>query len=113
MAMNHNRENGVLDIQLEGRMDSANLSEFQREVELVISEGEQVAVLFNMRRLEYINSGGMRSILEIARGLQRQNTRFAVYSLAGPVKDVFRMSGFDRVIPTCSTQAEALARVSD
>jgi anti-anti-sigma factor len=88
MAIKHSRENGVLDIQLEGRIDRSGTPEFLDDFDTVITADDPAMVL-NMRRLEYINSAGMRAILELVTKLQRQDAKFAIYSPIGPVKDVF------------------------
>ena len=64
-----------------------------------------------MERLVYISSAGLRVILIIARSLQGENRKFAVCSLVGPVREVFEISGFDKIIQTHDTQAKAVAAV--
>ena len=112
MILEHSREDGILDIHLQGRVDGLDANDLRQELESVI-ESDDKAVLLNMRQLEYINSGGMRSILGLVKSLEQRQTKFAVYSLIGPVKEVFQLSGFDRVITVRTTKTEAMATVSE
>ena len=47
----------------------------------------------------------------IARALQGESRNFAVCSLVGPVREVFEISGFDKIIQTHETQEKAVAAV--
>ncbi len=111
MEIIHNRENGILDIQLEGRIDSPTSTELTNGLNGVITADDR-AVVLSMRRLEYINSAGMRALLELVRKLRAQDTKFAIYSPIGPVKEVFELSGFNRVMAIHTTRDEAIASVS-
>ena len=111
MILEHNREDGILVIDLHGRIDGLGTGDFRQELESVI-EPDDKAVLLNMSQLEYINSSGMRAILELVKNLERQDTKFAIYSMIGPVREVFQLSGFDRVITVRPTKAEAVATVA-
>ena len=111
MPITHIREDGILDIQLEGRIDAPNAPDFMNDLNQIINADDR-AVLLNLRRLEYINSAGMRALLELVRNLRSQDAKFAIYSPIGPVKEVFQLSGFDRVMAIHATKADALAAVS-
>ena len=111
MPIEVNRNNGTLIIQTEERVDSANAQAFFQELESAIGSDDR-AVVMDMERLAYISSAGLRVILQTARKLQQQQAKFAICSLTGSVREVFEISGFDRVIDIHSTQAEAVAAVN-
>ena len=108
MEISTERKGRVLIAKTEDRVDGANAREFQDALQAVISEDDQ-AVVLDLERLTYISSAGLRVILMIARTLQRQEGSLAVCSLSGPVSEVFQISGFDRIIQTHDSQAEAVA----
>ena len=112
MALQHSREDGVLDIQIEGRIDSLGTTDFSGELDAIITPDDR-AVILNLRRLEYINSAGMRTLLEVVRKLRRQDAKFAIYSPIGPVKEVFQLSGFNRVMEIYDSRDGAIAAVTD
>ena len=109
---NYTRNDGILDIQLEGRIDVLHSPEFLAELDAVITS-DDAAVMLNMRRLEYINSAGMRALLELVRKLRNQDAKLAIYSPIGPVREVFQLSGFNRVMAIHTTREEAVAAVTE
>ena len=110
MEIRTEQEGDVLVALTEDRVDGANAREFQDAVEAAIA-GQDCPVVLDMERLVYMSSAGMRVILIIARSLQGENRKFAVCSLVGPVREVFEISGFDKIIQTHDTQAKAVAAV--
>ena len=91
----------------EGRVDGTNAVDFQNQMENAIKGNDQPVVL-DFENLSYISSAGLRAILVVAKSLQRQNVKFAVCSLIDPVKEVFVISGFDRIIPIHDSQEAAI-----
>ena len=61
-------------VSVEGRVDGANARKFQKAVETVIEDSDR-AVVLDMENLSYISSAGLRSILLIAKGLQKRDSR--------------------------------------
>ena len=80
---------------------------FSRRVEAAINETDSVVIL-DCEQLSYISSAGLRVVLLTARALQRQNSKFAVCSLSEQIREVFEISGFDKIIPVHATRADAL-----
>jgi anti-anti-sigma factor len=101
----------VLIARTQNRIDGANAREFQDALQAAIDEHDGAMVL-DMENLTYISSAGLRVILLIARGLQRNNNNLALCSLSGPVREIFQISGFDKIIATHDSEADAVASVS-
>ena len=51
-------------------------------------------------------------MLLVARKLQRQDAKFALCSLSDSIREVFEISGFDRIIPVHASRPEAVAAVT-
>ena len=109
MEIRTEQEGEVLIALTEDRVDGANAREFQDAVQAAIA-GQDCPVVLDMERLVYISSAGLRVILIIARSLQGENRKFAVCSLVGPVREVFEISGFDKIIQTHDTPSESRRR---
>ena len=105
------RTDAALIVSAEGRVDGANARKFQKAVENVINDGDR-AVVLDMAGLSYISSAGLRSILLIAKGLQKRNSQFAVCSLQDPIREVFRIVGFDKIVSIYDSQGEAIDSLS-
>ena len=108
MDVTSQRTGGALIVSVEGRVDGANARKFQKAVESVIEDDDR-AVILDMESLSYISSAGLRSILLIAKGLQKRNAQFAVCSLQDAIGEVFRIVGFDKIVTIHSSQGEAVS----
>ncbi len=108
MQVTTENKNGSLVIVTEGRVDGSNAPEFQEALKEAIKEGGQKVIL-DFENLSYISSAGLRVILMFAKQLRRENIAFAACSLIASVKDIFAISGFDKIIPIHASQKDAIA----
>ena len=67
------------------------------------------AVLLDLSSLSYISSAGLRAILLIGRQLRKQKGTIAVCSLSPIVREVFEISGFDKIFPVYENQEAAIS----
>ncbi len=111
MQIECSRENGILVIRPDGRVDSIEAVELQQHLGSVVGP-DDLAVVIDMESLSYISSGGLRAILEFARSMRRKGGRFAVCCLSDSVQDVFKISGFDRVVPISDSHESAINAVT-
>ena len=98
----------ALVIRPEGRLDTSTVEEFENEVLPTIRQSGQ-DVLIDFGRLEYISSAGLRSMLLLAKMMKKNEKKLALYALSKPIQEVFRISGFDTIIPVCPTYEEGLS----
>ena len=110
MGTSIERGRNTLVVKVEGRVDGANAREFQDELEAAVEETDRVVVL-DLGQLSYISSAGLRVILLTVRTLRQQDTKFAVCSLADPIREIFEISGFDKIIPIHASRAEAVSEL--
>ena len=110
MEINIEREDGILIARVAGRVDGANAREFEQTLSAAISDDRNVIVDFG--GLSYISSSGLRVILLVAKALRNRAAHLALCSLSGPIREVFEISGFDKIIPIHGSRAEALAALS-
>ena len=108
MEVETERQGDTLIAKTDGRVDGANAREFQTALESAIDSNDG-AVLLDMEQLSYISSAGLRVILLMAKVLQGRNAKFAICSLSASIREVFEISGFDKIISIHPSQAEALA----
>ena len=111
MPMKYERDKRILFLMPEGRINSADAALFRRELNIA-TEPDDRAVVMDMESLNYISSGGLRVVLELAQSLDEQHAKLALCSLSGSVRDVFRISGFDRVVNVCDTRDDAVSAVT-
>ena len=111
MAIRSTRDDGVLLLFPEGRVDSIEAPGFQDDLRSAVSDDDK-AVVIDMENLTYISSAGLRTILETIRQVEKQGGKLAICALSDYVQDVFRISGFDRVVSIYATQEDAVAAVA-
>ena len=97
----------VISVDVEGRIDSANFRLFLDALKSGIEETDR-AVIVNMEKLNYIGSEGLRAHLLTARSLQEREARLLLCSLADHIRDVFELTGMDRIGAFFETKDEAL-----
>ncbi len=110
MEISAEREGGAVIARANGRIDSSNSREFHSGLEAVVTHDDS-AVVLNFEDVSYISSAGMRVILLAAKSLQSSGTKFALCSMDEPIREVFKISGFDKIIPIHGSQSEALTAV--
>jgi len=104
------RNNGTLIAAPSGRIDGFNAQDFHQTLTGAIS-GDDTAVLVDMSGLNYISSAGLRAILMIAKALWQRKAKFMLCSLSGSIGEVFKMSGFDKIIEIHDSKDDALAQL--
>ena len=97
---------GVLVVNASGRIDGNNSGEFRAALDTFLGE-ETSGLVLNLGELSYISSAGLWVILLTSRKLRNRNGLLSVCSLSTSVGEVFAISGFDKIIPTHSAQADA------
>jgi anti-anti-sigma factor len=90
-----------------GRLDSGNAHSFESIVMKYVSGGEQCLVV-DFSRLNFISSSGMRVLLIATKALRASNGKIALCAMQNHIEEVFRISGFDQIIPIRDSQKSAL-----
>ena len=109
--MQADQTEGILIINVSGRIDGVNAQEFQKNLEEEIA-ASQNPVILDLENLSYISSAGLRSILLAAKILKSRNIVFTLCSLSAPIKEVFEISGFDKIINVLESRSEAIATIT-
>ena len=91
-----------------GRLDSANARAFEAIVMERIGAGEQRLVV-DFSRLNFISSSGMRVLLLAAKQLHAGKGTLVLCSMQDHIHEVFRISGFDQIIPIRDSREAAVA----
>lgn len=105
--MQFERSNGSLQARPEGRIDSQNAMDFQEQLLEGIDDADR-AVIVDLEKVSYMSSAGLRSMLLVAKTLRRREVSFALCSMCPPIREVFKISGFDKVIRIHDSPAAAM-----
>ena len=112
MDIQTERDGGTLIAKAEGRIDGVNARDFEEALKAAISDDDDNVVI-DLEGLSYISSAGLRVILLVAKTLRKRNAKFMLCSLSDPIREVFEISGFDKIIPVHASREQALASIGD
>lgn len=103
-------------MQLQGNLDALTAPTLKRDVDRLLSQGPEPRIIFDLSRLEFIDSSGVGSIVSLMkRGLGlRGEVRIA--GLGGQPKEIFQLLRLDRafkVYPTVDSAATGDLEVED
>lgn len=110
MDIETERNNGILIAKAQGRIDGVNARDFEEAMKAAISSDDSTVVI-DLEGLSYISSAGLRVILLIAKALRKRNAELILCSLSDPIREVFEISGFDKIIPVHASREQALASI--
>jgi anti-anti-sigma factor len=100
----------LVKVTLTGRLDSAGVNQVEaRFVESVVSRNNSAIV--DLSQVDFVTSLGLRMFVSAARTLRTQQATLALYGARDGVKQVFDLVSLEKIVPICSTEAEALAAV--
>ena len=108
MEIETERRDGLLLAIPQGRIDSAAATEFLDGLQDAIHATDR-AVVVDLSRAPYISSAGLRALLTVAKATRQRGGDFAVCQLPEAVLDIFRLSGFDKIIAIYDSRTGALA----
>ena len=101
------RHDDVLSVRLSGRLDAAAAEAFEESLRQSIADTDR-AVILDFAGLDFIGSTGLRAVLTTAKTLHGRGAELVLCALSEPVRRVFRITGFDRILPIYGTWAVAL-----
>ena len=111
MEISTEREGTLLVAKAGGRLDSINAREFDDALKSAISDSDQVLIM-DLEKVSYVSSAGLRAILGVVKDLNRRAVKFAMCSLSDPIREVFRISGFDKIVTIHSDRGGAVSAVA-
>ena len=86
-------ENNVLTVALNGRIDSANAAEAEKEI-TAFTDGFTGELVLDAEKLTYISSAGLRVILR----LKKANGTTKIVNVSSDVYEIFDMTGFTEMM---------------
>ena len=108
MDLSHRIENEIAIINVTGKLDTTTSVNFDTYLRDSVGAGAKNCILA-FDKLDYISSAGLRSVLMAAKLFGARKGKIVLCGLSGAVKDVFVLSGFDRVVRIDANEADALA----
>jgi anti-sigma B factor antagonist len=111
MRVSERNSDGVLVLELEGRIDSNTAQDFEDNVFAAIGRGEHALVL-NFEQLEYISSAGLRVLLKTARDLKTRDGHLVLCCIRDYIQEVLDLAGFTTILAVAPDEPGALKMIS-
>lgn len=94
MVIVESKEEGVLTLRLEGRLDGVTCVEVERRFIEISTEPQGDGVVLDCSGLAYVSSAGLRSILVLGKRQRAANRGFSLAAPSAAVREVLALSGF-------------------
>ena len=83
-------------LSIEGRIDTITSQELEKEIDDEL--GNFDSLIMDFTDLEYISSAGLRVLIATQKKLKPENIPFVIKNVNDAVGEIFRMSGFDKLL---------------
>ena len=85
-----------LTIEVGDRIDTVTAPDFENEIMNEMDKFD--SLILDLNNLEYISSAGLRVLVLVQKKLQPDNIPFVIINVNDTIKEIFSMSGFDKIL---------------
>jgi anti-anti-sigma factor len=96
MNITKNYNEKELTLSIEGRIDTITSQTLDKEINEEFGNFDSLIIDFT--DLEYISSAGLRVLIATQKKLKSENIAFVIKNINDTVGEIFRMSGFDKIL---------------
>lgn len=96
MEITKNYNGKELTLSVEGRVDTITSKELEQEINDELGNFDSLIIDFT--ELKYISSAGLRVLIATQKKLRLENIPFVIKNVNDTVGEIFRMSGFDKIL---------------
>jgi anti-anti-sigma factor len=97
----------IFIIEISGRMDSISIKEIEEKLNNAI-ENNKGKIIIDLAAVDYISSMGLGVLLAALKKQKKSKGSIELVSLQPFVRDIFKITGFDRIFSISSSQEEAV-----
>lgn len=94
-------------ILIEGYFDAVMVNEINEKIYDIL-ESDCDSIIFDLAKLDYISSAGLRVLLYTAKKMKVKGGKVALCTVGKSIQKVLKISGLDSIFSTYETQDEAL-----
>ncbi len=95
-------------ISLSGRLDAYSANDLERKLDSLI-DADQVQLVVNLERLEYMSSSGLRVLLAALKKVRKQQGDIKLACLKPYIKEVFDIAGFTQLFTIFDAEEAAVS----
>ena len=91
MTITKNQEAGKLTISLEGRLDTTTAPQLEGELRTAVNGITEL--IFDLEKLDYVSSAGLRVLLAAQKVMNRQGSMI-IRNVNSDIMEIFEVTGF-------------------
>ncbi len=95
-------------VEASGDVDMQSSPKMREELRKIVAQ-KPAKIVVNLTDVPYIDSSGLATLVECLQSTRKQKSELALVGISETVRDIFELSGLDRVFTIKATEAEALA----
>lgn len=111
MDVSIERDGTSMTVSVEGRIDGHTVIGFEQDLDTHLDD-DVTRLILDMAAVDYISSAGLRVILVLTRQLDKRGGKLVLCGLDENVREIFRISGFDRIVAIADDREAAEALLS-
>ena len=95
MTVTKTLEDKILNVKVDGRLDTATAPELEKELDGVLGEAEEL--VFDFEGLEYMSSAGLRILLATQKKMSAKGG-MKVINVNDVISEIFEITGFSDIL---------------
>ena len=95
LNINKSSEGNVLTVSLEGRLDTTTSPQLEDELKSSLAGVE--SLIFDLEKLEYISSAGLRVLLSAQKVMNKQGSMKLLH-VNDVINEIFEVTGFSEIL---------------
>lgn len=96
MTIEIKEESGKIHVHIEGRLDTVNSREFERQI-IPLTENPRPDIVIDCTKFDYISSSGLRQFLILQKAVMAQEGSLVIKAMKPEIMEVFEMTGFSGI----------------
>ena len=97
MNVTINQDGNNYNVILEGRIDTTNADQFQKDLAPLMNV-ENAEITLDCSAMEYTSSQGLRTFLMLQKGVMAHHSKMVMTKMQPQVKEIFDITGFSNII---------------
>jgi stage II sporulation protein AA (anti-sigma F factor antagonist) len=106
MEISSRIEGDIAILNLRGRLDLTSATELKNASKDIMNLGNR-KLIFNMGRVDFINSSGLGTLVSILKDVRSANGRMKLSNLAPYVKEIFEITQLTNIFDICEDEKNA------
>ena len=107
MEITIKKDSGITIVYPSGRIDTSTAKNFEEGIMKIIPDNQHIIISFS--NISYISSAGLRVILVAGKKIAAVQGQLALTDMSEKIHEVFKISGFDKILRIYPTFPEAKA----